>query len=43
MMYVCHNCEKEIEEIGNFVRCPSCAWRILYKPPLPVARNIKAD
>ncbi|MEM3369757.1 MAG: DNA-directed RNA polymerase subunit P [Candidatus Micrarchaeia archaeon] len=42
-MYICGNCGKEIEEITNFVRCPYCAWRILYKPSLPVARVVKTD
>jgi DNA-directed RNA polymerase subunit RPC12/RpoP len=43
IMYKCGNCGKEIEEIGNFVRCPYCAWRIFYKAPLPVARKVKTD
>jgi len=42
-MYTCANCGKEIEKIDSFVRCPYCAWRILYKPSLPIARNIKTD
>ncbi|MEM2974588.1 MAG: DNA-directed RNA polymerase subunit P [Candidatus Micrarchaeia archaeon] len=41
-MYICRDCGREIEKLENFIRCPYCSCRILYKPALPVARVIKA-
>ena len=41
-MYICFSCRRKIEKLDNFVRCPYCACRIVYKPSLPVARVVKA-
>ncbi len=44
LMYVCFDCGKNIENIDpNFVRCPFCGCRILFKKRLPIAKEVKTD
>jgi DNA-directed RNA polymerase subunit RPC12/RpoP len=41
--YKCGKCGYEIENLAEgLVRCPSCAYKILYKNRQPVAKNVRA-
>ncbi|MFH0970956.1 MAG: DNA-directed RNA polymerase subunit P [Candidatus Micrarchaeota archaeon] len=41
-MYKCGRCGKEFNEL-EFIRCPSCDNKILYKVTPPVMHKVKAD
>jgi DNA-directed RNA polymerase subunit RPC12/RpoP len=42
MMYKCGRCGKEFSEL-EFIRCPSCDNKILYKTTPPVVHKVKAE
>ncbi|MEM3031071.1 MAG: DNA-directed RNA polymerase subunit P [Candidatus Micrarchaeia archaeon] len=43
-MYRCWKCKKEVKELDpNFVRCPYCACRVLFKTRPPIAKEVKTD
>jgi DNA-directed RNA polymerase subunit RPC12/RpoP len=42
-MYKCAKCGETFNKLPEgMIRCPSCAWKILYKTRAGVAKNIKA-
>ena len=41
-MYKCGNCKKEFEEL-EFVRCPSCDNKVLFKTTPPIVHSVKTD
>jgi DNA-directed RNA polymerase subunit RPC12/RpoP len=42
-IYKCGKCGKEIDSMAEgIVRCPVCAYKVLYKQRAPVTKTIKA-
>lgn len=42
-MYRCGKCNQTFEKLqDNLVRCPKCAYKVLYKVREPVVKEIKA-
>ena len=41
-MYKCGKCGTVIENITYEVRCPNCAYKVLYKLRSPVAKEVTA-
>jgi DNA-directed RNA polymerase subunit RPC12/RpoP len=43
MSYKCGKCGEEIEKLPDgIIRCPVCAYKVLYKKRVPVAKELKA-
>lgn len=43
-MYKCGKCGQTVKELPKgMVRCPACAYRILYKIRPPVTKKAKAE
>ena len=42
-MYVCGKCGEKFETLSDgMVRCPVCAYKVLYKEREPIAKEVKA-
>ena len=41
-MYKCGKCGTIVETIAYEVRCPNCAYKVLYKTRSPVAKEVDA-
>jgi len=43
-MYVCSNCGKEFKyDELQFIRCPYCGSKVLFKKTPPTVKKVKAD
>lgn len=42
-MYSCANCGEKFDKLPEgIIRCPACAFKILYKERAPVAKKVRA-
>ena len=43
-MYICGKCGKTFDELPKgIIRCPSCAYKVLYRARDPITKKIKAE
>ena len=43
MAYYCHNCGKQIKEVGKNVTCPVCGGKVFWVERPPVSKTISTD
>lgn len=41
-MFKCGKCGTVVENLGSEVRCPNCAYKVLYKGRAPVSKLVPA-
>ncbi|MEM3400136.1 MAG: DNA-directed RNA polymerase subunit P [Candidatus Micrarchaeia archaeon] len=44
MVHVCWKCRERIERLdSDYVHCPHCGCRVLFKERQPIAKDVKTD